>query len=233
MAYVHGCDDKEAAHEQRCAEFSDTVRRAEAEWELAMTENAEPTKKQPRTVRMRLWITIVGAVVILVVGIGLGVAGKPPASTKKQDAAIALWEERALEAEDQVNERKAIMEADIAAADADNAAVAKAESDAKAEAAAEAKAAFDAASAKAAADAAVTAAKDTIDSDGVYEVGVDKNPGKWKTAGTGRSCYYAILRSSATNDIADNNNVTGPATVTINAGQYFESSRCGTWQRVG
>jgi hypothetical protein len=76
--------------------------------------------------------------------------------------------------------------------------------------------------------------KDSIDTDGVYEVGTDINVGKWKYSGDGSSCYYAILGSSDTSNIVDNNNVSGPAIVVLARGQYFEvGSGCGTWNRVG
>ena len=64
------------------------------------------------------------------------------------------------------------------------------------------------------------------------EVGAEINPGRWKTAGGVGNCYYAILNSSDTFDIADNN-VSGPATVDLNSGQFFETSGCATWTRVG
>jgi hypothetical protein len=66
--------------------------------------------------------------------------------------------------------------------------------------------------------------------DGLWEVGVDVEAGKYKTSGSD-SCYYAILASTDSSDILDNNAGAGPRTVTIRDGQYFESQRCGTWTR--
>lgn len=65
-------------------------------------------------------------------------------------------------------------------------------------------------------------------SDGVYEVGVDIKADTYRKK-DGNGCYYAILSSSDTNDIASNNLTDGPAVVTLSSGQYFESTRCGEW----
>jgi hypothetical protein len=68
----------------------------------------------------------------------------------------------------------------------------------------------------------------TIGGDGVYEVGSDIQAGTYKTRGAA-GCYYAILNSSDTSDIADNNNIDGPATVTVRNGQFLELSGCDDW----
>lgn len=77
-----------------------------------------------------------------------------------------------------------------------------------------------------------TIARNTISGDGIYQVGTDIKPGQYKTKG-GAECYYAVLNSSDTNDIVDNNNVSGPAIVDVRAGQYLELSGCNdfVWQR--
>lgn len=68
--------------------------------------------------------------------------------------------------------------------------------------------------------------------DGVWEVGVDIAPGKYK--GTpldgGLGCYYARLKANdgSFGDIIDNGIVNGPVTVTISSKDgYFETARCG------
>jgi hypothetical protein len=71
-------------------------------------------------------------------------------------------------------------------------------------------------------------AANTIDGEGIYEVGSDITAGKYKTEG-GSDCYYAILNSTDTSDIADNGNVSGPAFVTVRNGQYLELSGCAEW----
>jgi hypothetical protein len=68
----------------------------------------------------------------------------------------------------------------------------------------------------------------TVSGDGVYEVGADIKAGTYKTKGA-PGCYYAILNSSDTSDIADNNNIDGPATVSVRNGQFLELSGCDDW----
>ncbi|MCW2758901.1 MAG: putative rane-bound protein [Nocardioidaceae bacterium] len=68
-------------------------------------------------------------------------------------------------------------------------------------------------------------AANTLSGEGVYEVGTDIKAGTYKTKG-GSDCYYAILNSSDTFDIASNNNTSGPASVTVRNGQYLELSGC-------
>lgn len=130
---------------------------------------------------------------------------------------------------------------------ADDAAVARiaAEKD-KAErdriAAEQKKAADDAAAAQAAADqaaadaAAAAAARNTIGGDGIFAIGSEKAPGRYRTAGPSRgNCYYAVLRApngEGVENIIDNNNVSGPAIVDLRSGQFFESSGCEDWTRA-
>ena len=73
-------------------------------------------------------------------------------------------------------------------------------------------------------------AANTIESDGVYEVGPDMKAGRYKTSG-GSSCYFAVLRSSDSTDISTNGLPNGQAYVTVNKGQYFETRGCGEWVR--
>ncbi|MFF4128335.1 hypothetical protein ACFYYP_32835 [Microbispora rosea] len=77
----------------------------------------------------------------------------------------------------------------------------------------------------------------TIAGDGQYLVGEDIKPGTYKTAGTDGdfACYWARLRN-ATGEfsaIIANDNITGPARVTLKKGEYFETKRCQSWKRVG
>lgn len=72
---------------------------------------------------------------------------------------------------------------------------------------------------------------------GVFEVGTDIVPGKYKTEGpAGFGCYYARLQNNdgSLRDIIDNNNTDGPATVTIKESDgYFETSGCKPWVKTG
>lgn len=75
--------------------------------------------------------------------------------------------------------------------------------------------------------------KTTITADGTYQVGVDILPGTYRSTGGG-DCYWARLRTLATNDIIDNDNASGPAVVAIlPSDAAFLTKRCGTWQRSG
>lgn len=70
---------------------------------------------------------------------------------------------------------------------------------------------------------------DSINEDGVYVVGSDIPAGTWHTTG-GSECYYALLNSTDTSDIRDNNNFNGPATVTLHSGAFQINGGC-TWSR--
>lgn len=85
-------------------------------------------------------------------------------------------------------------------------------------------------------EAAVTAteqqvAANTI-SEGTWTVGVDVEPGTYRTKDpvTG-TCYWAIFRSGTNKDDIVQNDIVkgGSPTVTIAAGQDFETTRCGPW----
>lgn len=66
--------------------------------------------------------------------------------------------------------------------------------------------------------------------EGVYEVGVDIQPGKYKTDG-GSSCYWSRLAKDG-EDILDNHLGDGPNTVLVKESDGFlELARC-TWKKV-
>ena len=71
-------------------------------------------------------------------------------------------------------------------------------------------------------------AKNTISGDGVYEVGVDMKAGTYKSVDNA-DCYYAVLGDANGNNILSNNIVSGPAVVSVSAGTFFETTRCGDW----
>lgn len=68
--------------------------------------------------------------------------------------------------------------------------------------------------------------------DGVYQVGVDIQPGTYATAG-GDGCYWEkSTGGSGIDSIIDNDNVDGPAVVVIEPSvKFFKSSDCGTWTK--
>jgi hypothetical protein len=71
-------------------------------------------------------------------------------------------------------------------------------------------------------------AANTIPGEGIFKVGTDMKPGTYRSAGK-RGCYYAVLNSPDTFDIATNNNVDGPAFVSVSLGQYFQTQGCADW----
>jgi hypothetical protein len=73
--------------------------------------------------------------------------------------------------------------------------------------------------------------------DGTYQVGVDVQPGQYKTAGPERDlpCYWARLKddSGAFESIIANGNPNGPSSVTINQGEFIELNGDCSWAKVG
>lgn len=69
---------------------------------------------------------------------------------------------------------------------------------------------------------------------GTYEVGVDVEPGKYKTIGAA-GCYWARLKRNdgSYGDIADNNYGPGPQVTTLRKGEYFQTKGCPTWTKTG
>jgi hypothetical protein len=67
--------------------------------------------------------------------------------------------------------------------------------------------------------------------DGLYQVGLAIQPGRYTTPGAA-DCYWAKLSTGDTNKVIVNNQGVGPQTVTIDS-PYFESEACGSWTKVG
>lgn len=89
---------------------------------------------------------------------------------------------------------------------------------------------------------AVPAAADTSPeiSDGTYVVGVDIQPGVYRTAGSGYAnglpCYWARLSGTSgdLSEILANDNPHGLTTVTVKSSdRAFETHGCKPWQRIG
>ena len=72
---------------------------------------------------------------------------------------------------------------------------------------------------------------------GTYEVGVDIEPGKYKTAGGGTlgSCYWARLKDTngELDSIIANGNAQGPTTVTISKTDGAFETTCESWTKAG
>jgi len=80
---------------------------------------------------------------------------------------------------------------------------------------------------------AITTDKTTF-TDGMYIVGTDIEPGKYKNSGSD-GCYYSRLAnfSGALGGIIMNENTDEPAIITIaTSDKGFKSSRCGTWTKM-
>jgi hypothetical protein len=200
----------------------------------AMTGETEATA-EPIEAPKRIWfrrhrlVIIVGAV-SFVLGAAAGAGTAPEDLTAEVDRLEARGErleKEAAQLSEELFDRAEQRVADEAAAarlqaEADAAARKKADDEAKA------------AAQKAAQEAAAAAARDTITRDGVYAIGPERNAGRWRTDG-GSSCYWAILRapSGGLGNIVDNGLPGGQAFVDLRDGQFFETTRCGTWTRIG
>lgn len=76
-------------------------------------------------------------------------------------------------------------------------------------------------------------ANNTI-SEGTWTVGVDIEPGTYRTTDSVRSsCYWGIYVSGTNSEVIVSNGIPGGGrpTVTLSEGQDFTTNRCGTWAR--
>ncbi len=64
--------------------------------------------------------------------------------------------------------------------------------------------------------------------DGVYIIGLNMAPGRWRSNGAGAKCYWE--KTTSTQEIIDNNFGAGSVIVEIAPTDFqFEASNCGTW----
>jgi hypothetical protein len=69
-----------------------------------------------------------------------------------------------------------------------------------------------------------------LDGEGIFVVGTDIVPGRWRTAGGGSSCYWARLGDLTGDEILDNSNSTGPQVVDIVPSDVaFQLRHCQPW----
>jgi hypothetical protein len=69
--------------------------------------------------------------------------------------------------------------------------------------------------------------------EGTWTVGVDIVPGTYRALGADANCYWSITKTGSNgSDIVDNAIGGGNLSVTLKAGQDFESKRCPIWQKV-
>ncbi|MPY96828.1 MAG: hypothetical protein GEU97_02310 [Actinophytocola sp.] len=213
------------------------------EWDVQQSLTAEPDIRKPRR-----WRWLVGFVVIFLVGagVGAGIAGNqlpaddnPTVQARLTELAqlrntakerTADTEQELAERAEQLDAREQQIEQDAAALDAREAdhdrrgklldkresGLKKRENSLRAE--------------------ERRIAANTVAGDGVFVVGEDIKAGTYKTTGPAAggigSCYYAFKSGTGADaDIIDNNLVQGPATVTVRAGQIFETTSCSKWKR--
>jgi len=190
-------------------------------------------KSRPRWLRPVLY-TVAG-IVVLLIGVGIGAAGNAHTSEiNSQQAQIARLRSTVKTDQGQISTER--QQVTMAQTNANNA-MATALTQVKAQY----KSKFTALQAQENKVAGMRArlnrelgvvAKSTISADGVYVVGKDIPAGIYHTTG-GSQCYYALLNSTDTNNISDNNIVSGPATVNLNGVVAFNISGGCTWHKVG
>lgn len=207
---------------------------AEPTVEPALTDPTEPSPARPSLLRrpVTLLALVVAALAGLLLGGGAGagavLATADPTQSDEYRALQGQLSDAHAETEDA---RATAAEAEATAAEAEDAA-------------AEVKADYTRRQSElsgrerevAAREEAVKAVEDRIAAtsigEGIWTVGVDVEPGTYRTkeALTGY-CYWAILKTGTNgSDIIDNDGPEGGfPTVTLSAGQDFENSGCGTF----
>lgn len=69
--------------------------------------------------------------------------------------------------------------------------------------------------------------------DGLYSVGLEMGAGKWRSNGSGDSCYWKRSPDGNPDDILDNHFGLAGGSVTVHDGEEFETEGCGIWEFVG
>ncbi len=69
--------------------------------------------------------------------------------------------------------------------------------------------------------------------DGFYTVGLEMGPGRWRSKGNADDCYWERHPDGNPEDIIDNHFGQAGGTVTVNAGEEFQTKDCGLWEFVG
>jgi hypothetical protein len=79
--------------------------------------------------------------------------------------------------------------------------------------------------------------KTSMSGDGMYKVGIDIQPGTYKSTGNAEgACYWERSKDAlhGLGSITGNDNVTGTALVTVRSSDaYFKSQGCGDWHKTG
>lgn len=178
-----------------------------------------PTSSVKRT--WKTWhLATIGAVALLV-GVAMGGAGGNSDSGLKAEVAST-----------KTKAATDVAAADQRANDAVNVAKAQVEKDAAARTAALDKRSADLDTRAAALSVQEAAKKASTFGDGQHQVGADIIAGTYHTDG-GSGCYWEkSTGGDGIDSIIDNDNVSGPVTLTIEpAVKFFKTSRCGTWTK--
>ena len=191
-------------------------------------QQTAPQAEQKKPWWKKTWVLVLAA---LLVGIGIGGAGgSAEEATAVEDTSQFKDQAKELNA---AQEDLAAVEADLETIAGDVPAREKAVEEAEGELAKREKSLAKTEAAVAKREKAVSQTENaieanTISSDGVYEVGVDIKAGTYKKTG-GSGCYYAENADSNGSNIISNNLTDGPATFTVSAGNFFETSNCSDW----
>lgn len=190
--------------------------------------------RQAKPSKTKLYVAVGASAASLLVGLLAGVAmGQVP--VKALESEVAYQKTRVASMVTQIETGKSEAEVQVAAAEAkakaaeDASAAKEAELDTRAEELAAQE--TEAKELQETLDAAVVAREESKIGSGLHEVGVDVQPGKYKTSGPDGSnmagCYYAWKTSfGADADIIDNELTDGKATVVLKKGQFFEVDSC-------
>jgi TolA-binding protein len=187
----------------------------------------------------RHWKTAVAALVAFTIGAGLGASGESSESTEplEQENQALEADVRQLETEigraDARAERLETYRADALRYRRNRNRIEQ-EAQAAREAARERRAA-EAEQRRRERQAALQAAQSTIEGDGTWQAGADFAAGIYRASASDDLCYWARLPTAhgGTSDIIENGLGSGTHSVQINEGEWFETARCGSWQKIG
>jgi hypothetical protein len=84
-------------------------------------------------------------------------------------------------------------------------------------------------------EAAQRAAQSVIEGNGTWQAGADFVAGIYRASANDDLCYWARLPTAhgGNSDIIENGLGNGTHTVQINEGEWFETSDCGSWRKIG
>jgi FKBP-type peptidyl-prolyl cis-trans isomerase len=200
----------------------------------------KPRRPRPDLSQHRTWLlalarrpqVVVPVALVLgaLVGAGVVAAATPAATATSEYQALEARLDRAVEAKDEdlAEQRAQIRDLRVEKGELEAAA-----SDVKRQQLAADARDAELATRESAVGAAEASKKASQFSDGVHIVGTTVAAGVYSISSSD-SCYY-VWRTGTGSDseIVDNHIVSGPATVTLRDGEVFETSRCGTWNKVG